>query len=119
MEKSENYWENCKRMTGAHKGKEGAKIAREIGRDGAWTLKARGDHKILVGCLFREKSEFHETGVTDHEGRPAKHIAVCAHGLIVGASTRRRAIAAARDLAKPKSKCARCRKVSTAETAAT
>ena len=111
MKSKENYWENCKRTTGAHIGREGKKTAAAIGRDGAWTLKARGEHKILVGYLVRANSDFSGRSIRDEKGAPARHIAVCEHGKILGGkSTRRKAI----DLAKHEPRnCASCRKVST------
>ena len=113
----ENYWSNCKRTTGAHIGRAGTKVADEIGRDGAWTLKARGEHKILVGCLVRAKSEFAGRSIRDEKGQPARHIAGCEHGKILGGmSTRRKAI----DLAKHEPRnCAQCRKVASTDVAAT
>ena len=112
----ENYWENCKRTTGAHIGKAGTKPAKSIGKDGAWTLKARGEHKLLVGCLVRAKSEFSGSSIRDEKGLPARHISVCEHGKILGGkSTRRKAI----DLCKAEPRnCAQCRKVASTDAAA-
>jgi len=102
----ENYWNECKKHTGAHMGREGVKTAEQIGVKGAWTLKSRGRAKILVGCVFRPESEWAEKSIKDEKGsRVAEHLAVCEHKVAVGASTRRVAI----DRAKVSDKwCDKC-----------
>jgi len=88
-----NMWNESKRMTGPHAGKAGRKTAKEIGVKGAWTLKARGPAKILVGCVYRAESEWADKSIlSEKKDRPAEHLAVCEHGVAVGASTRRVAI---------------------------
>jgi len=101
----ENYWNECERTTGAHRGKAGEKTAKTIGRPGAWTLKARCGGELLVGCCLRAKSDFNESSAIDHEGRPALHVAVCEHQTVKGASSRSRAIKQAR---KPAEWCDLC-----------
>ena len=89
----ENYWSDCERMTGAAKGKSGVKTAKEIGVAGAWTLKARGKAKILVGCLRKSESEWADMSIlSEKKDRVAEHVTVCEHGVVVGASSRRVAI---------------------------
>ena len=101
----ENYWNECERTTGPHRGKPGAKTAKVIGRPGAWTLKLRCNGALLVGCCEKAKSDFNESSAIDHEGRPAEHIAVCEHMTVKGAASRARAIKQAR---KPYKWCDLC-----------
>jgi len=90
MTEMENYWKGAKKITGA----ANAKTEKVIGVPGAWTLKQRGGAKIFVGAVLLEKSDFHEMKIMDETGKKlAVHGAVCEHGRVQGASTRKVAIA--------------------------
>ena len=78
----ENYWNECEKHTGAAT----TATAETIGKEGAWTLKARGPAKILVGCVVKAESEFAGRRVR------GEHLAVCDHGRIKAATSRRAAI---------------------------
>ena len=95
-QKETNYWSDCKVGTGAHRGKDGRKTAQKIGRAGAWSLKTRQSHGLMVGCIHLSSSDFAEKALTDDEGRPAAHAALCQHGSLTPAKTRKQAIVLAR-----------------------
>jgi len=95
---NENYWNECEKHTGAAT----SATAEKIGKDGAWTLKSRGQAKILVGCVVKAESEF--------AGRRVRgmHLAVCEHGRIKASPSRRGAIIEAK---RSPDWCAKCRDI--------
>lgn len=104
----ENYWKECKRITGP----ANAKTEQEIGVPGAWTLKVRGPAKIWVGCVTLKGSDFEELKIMDEtKKRLAVHLSVCEHGNTIGASTRKIAIKLSK---KSASWCKECAKLSAA-----
>jgi hypothetical protein len=96
------YWNECEKHTGAAT----IATAEKIGVKGAWTLKSRGEIRVLVGCLTKATSEFAENATKDAKGRPAVHVTVCDHRRVRGAASRKGAI----ELAKKSHEwCAICR----------
>lgn len=102
-----NIYSDCKVGTGAHIGKAGVKTAKLIGLPGAWSLKLRHSHGLMVGCIHLVDSAHADSPLKDSKGQPARHAALCQHDtLSAGCRTRRDAIVLARHSEKWCAECA-------------